>query len=223
MARKKEIVLVVDTETAGLLDNAFVYDLGVAAVERTTGRIIESRSMIISDVYDGLPRLMETAYYAEKLPRYVEGLAKGEWEKVNIFHARNIVRNLIRKYDIKRVYAYNVMFDLKALNNTWTMMTKGNAKYFFPYKVKMCCIMSMARQVIAKRPTYKAFCIDNGFLTAQGRPQTSAEKMYAYITNNPDYTEQHTGLEDVKIETEIMHYVITRKKRVVDYFFRKDK
>lgn len=35
------------------------------------------------------------------------------------------------------------------------------------------------------------------------RPRLTAEILYRYLTNNVDFVESHTGLEDVMIEKEI--------------------
>ena len=36
------------------------------------------------------------------------------------------------------------------------------------------------------------------------RPQKKAETLFRYLTNNPNYTEEHTALEDSKIELFIL-------------------
>ena len=72
--------------------------------------------------------------------------------------------------------------------------------------------MRMAESVICKMPTYIEFCEEHNFLTKNGRPQATAESIYAFITNNPDYKEEHTALEDVEIETEIMQYCYRQHK-----------
>ena len=66
----------------------------------------------------------------------------------------------------------------------------------------------MALDVIAKTPTYKEFCFENGFVTKHKtpRPQVKAETLYRYITQNIDFIESHTALKDVMIEKEIFAY-----------------
>ena len=36
------------------------------------------------------------------------------------------------------------------------------------------------------------------------RPRENAETLYAFLTNDPTYVEEHTALEDSKIELEIL-------------------
>jgi hypothetical protein len=45
-------------------------------------------------------------------------------------------------------------------------------------------------------------------ISPAGNLKTSAEVAYRYITKNADFSEEHTGLEDVRIETEILRKVL---------------
>ena len=68
-------------------------------------------------------------------------------------------------------------------------------------------------KIITYSKDYVNFCIDNKdklnslkescFITNSGRVRTTAQAIYCYITNNPDFQEEHTGLEDIDIEIEI--------------------
>ena len=48
------------------------------------------------------------------------------------------------------------------------------------------------------------FATTHGFVSDAGNIQTSAEVAYRFLTNDPDFVESHTGLEDVEIETAIL-------------------
>jgi hypothetical protein len=41
--------------------------------------------------------------------------------------------------------------------------------------------------------------------------RTTAEKVYSYLSGNPDFIESHTALHDAQIETEILHRLLARK------------
>ncbi len=65
-------------------------------------------------------------------------------------------------------------------------------------------IYLMAVQTITHLKKYAKFCIENGLKSNNGKSvSTSAESVYAYLTNNAFYEEEHTALEDSKIEMEI--------------------
>ncbi|MDY0199273.1 MAG: hypothetical protein RBR68_15835 [Tenuifilaceae bacterium] len=211
---KRENILVVDVETCGDFGSSLVYDLGLAVVERATGRIIESHSLVISDVFYDMPEKMESAYYAAKLPSYHDGIAAGIFKVVNLWEAWRLVRDTIAKYNIRRVYAYNAGFDKNALNFTMRTITAGKYHNFMPRGVKWSCIMNMACQTLFSQPSYLRFAEANGLISEKGNLRTGAEAAYAYITRTPDFEESHTGLADVEIEVAILHKILRQKKRM---------
>ena len=74
----------------------------------------------------------------------------------------------------------------------------------------------MARDVIGTMPTYKKFCFDNGYVTKHKtpRPQLKAEVIYKFLSGDNDFTESHTGLEDVLIEKEILAYCFAKHQKM---------
>ena len=211
---RREYALVVDVETAGGFGSPLVYDLGVAVVARTSGEIVESLSLIIADVFVGMPEAMQSAYYAEKIPQYRDGLRNGTFRMVKYWTAWRMVRALVERYNIRRVYAYNARFDRNALNNTMRVLTEGKYHNFFPRGIEICCIWHMACQTILSQKRYRKYAHANNLVSDFGNIRTSAEAAYGYIINDPNYSEPHTGLADVEIETEILHKVIRQHKRV---------
>jgi len=211
---KRETVLVVDVETCGGFDSPKVYDLGFAVVVRSTGRIIESHSLVISDVFYGMAREMENAYYADKLPMYHAGIKDGSFRVVTLWEAWRLVRETVKAYGIKRIYAYNAKFDKGALNNTMKVVTGGKYNNFMPAGTRWLCIWHMACQTILSQKGYRKFAEANGMVSPAGNLRTSAEAAYAYITRTPGYVEPHTGLADVEIETAILHKIVRQHKRM---------
>lgn len=210
----KERALVIDVETCGGFGSPKVYDIGYAIIERTTGRILESDSLVIYDVFFGMADAMETAYYAEKIPGYHEGIHRGQHRVVRFRTAWDIIRKAIAAHGVKRVYAYNCAFDRNALNNTLKVLSGGKYRYFFPREVKFCDIWHMACQTILKQKRYRKFAEAHGFVSEAGNLRTSAECAYAYMTRDPQFVESHTGLEDVVIETAILQKVLRQKRKV---------
>ena len=214
MGRRKEVALVVDVETAGFFGNCKVYDLGVAAVERTTGKIIESYSFVIHDVFFGMKRDMRTAYYKDKVPTYYAGIRSGEHIVAKFATARKRINALVQKYNVKRAYAYNAKFDRDALNNTLSIVSGGTESEFMPEGVEWCDIWHMACQSLLCQRKYRKFATENNLISDAGNYRTTAEATYAYLTDTPGVEEAHTGLADVRIETVILLAVLRLKKRV---------
>ena len=72
----------------------------------------------------------------------------------------------------------------------------------------------MACSSILNRPSYIKFAESNNFISECGNIQTSAETAYRYITKDTDFAENHTGLEDVKIEVSIMAHCYKQHKKL---------
>lgn len=209
MERKK--FLVVDVETANDLLCPLVYDIGLAVCDKY-GHIYEKYSFLVYEVYRGERELMQSCYYAAKIPEYEEQLKRGETKLVRLFTVRRIIHDLMKKYNIDTVGAYNCYFDSTALNNTIRYITKSKYRWFFPYGTKFMCIWHMACQVIYTQKTFQKWARENNFLSASGNIQTSAEVGYRYYTRNPDFQEEHKGLQDVEIECEIMRKCFAQHK-----------
>ena len=212
-----------DTETAntivkedGQLDmsNTLFYDLGFQIVDshgRTYGK---EYSFVNSDIFVHEAELMKSAYYAKKIPQYKADLASGKRKMATTYKIRKTLCELVKEYDCKFVIAHNARFDYNSLNNTQRWTTKSKYRYFLPCGLEWWDSLKIARSVMGAMPTYKKFCADNGYLTKGGKPRFTAEICYRFITKDTSFKESHTGLEDVKIESEILAYCHRQHKKM---------
>ena len=216
MSRQTEKFIVLDIETANDIPDTFAYDVGFVVADRK-GNIYEEESYVVKDVFINERELMQSCYYANKLPLYEERIAEQKIKIASIFTVRRQIAHYIAKYNIKKVYAYNAYFDNNGLNTTMRYLSKSKYRWFFPYGVEICCIWHMACQTICNRMDYCLFCAKNGYYSPRGNMTTNAETIYKYLTKNTDFEEEHTGLADVHIELEILckclsyHEKINRK------------
>lgn len=217
---RRHYVLVVDTETANTLslpngkidmNNVLMYDCGWAVVD-TKGNVYEERSYVNRDVFVYERELMRSAYYANKIPQYVADLRSGKRIMADTYTIRQQMLADMKKYRITEVVAHNASFDYRALNLIQRWTTKSKYRFWFPRGTEIWDTMKMARDVIHKMPTYRRFCEEHGFLTATGQLSAKAEHLYAFIIKDPTFVESHTGLEDVRIEREIMNYCFRQHK-----------
>lgn len=209
----KKFYLVLDVETANSTNDALVYDLGYAVCDKK-GNIYEADSFIVSDIFYKEAELMQSAYYAKKIPIYLEGIKNRAFNVVTFYEARERLLAAMRAYNVEAVCAYNANFDYTALNTTQRWLTKSKYRFFLPYGTKVYCIWHMACQLICTQKAYIKFCLENGFVSPSGNIKTNAETVYAYMTDNNAYEENHTGLEDVLIETKILAKCFAQHKRV---------
>ena len=202
MDKRKSYYLTIDTETANTLEDPMMYDLGGAIHDRK-GNVEETFSFIIYDVFCADRKLFDTAYYAEKRPMYEAQLALGLRKIVSIFTARAYITNLCKKYNVKAIIAHNARFDYRSTNYTLRYVTKSKMRYFLPCGIPLWDTLKMAQDTICKQKTYERFCKKNGYCMKSGKVRATAEILYKYISGDNDFTEDHTGLEDVLIEKEI--------------------
>ena len=201
--RKKELFLIIDTETTNTLEQPLCYDIGYAICDRN-GKIYKERSFVVAEIFCDHKEMMNSSYYAEKIPQYWEDLKNGVREMKSIFKIRREILDDIKHYSIRKVGAYNMNFDKRALNNTIRYCSKSFVRWFFPFGVDYICIWNMACQTLLNTTSYIRFAMKNGLESEKGNLLTSAESCYKFITKSIDFVESHTGLEDVRIEVEIM-------------------
>ena len=216
-------IIGIDTETCnGFLDKdgkldlsqSLVYDLGYAVIEIPSFEIVKEKSFIIGDIFVEMGEAMKAAYYAEKIPQYWKEWKEGKREIVSFYTARKNLYDDMLRYNVNAVFAHNAFFDVRALNNTQRYLTKSKYRYFFKRGVEILDTLRLSQQTICKTDDYISFCVANEYMTKHKtpRPRATAEILYRYITNNIDFVESHTGLEDVKIEKEILKYITQNDK-----------
>lgn len=210
---RKSYYLTIDTETANGLDDPMMYDLGGAIHDRY-GNVEETFSFVIYDIFCADRDLFNTAYYAEKRPKYEEEIAAGVRKIVSIYTARKYIHDLCAQYDVKAIIAHNARFDYRATNGTLRYVTKSRSRFFLPYGIPVWDTLKMAQDTICKQKTYINWCKKHGYCKANGTPRATAEILYRYITLDHGFTEDHTGLEDVLIEKEIFAKCMAQHKKM---------
>lgn len=212
--RTTEKFIVLDVETANDTVDALTYDVGFIVADRH-GNIYESHSFCVYDIYRGERELMQSAYYAHKLPLYEEGLKNGEYKLVKFSTVKNLIWKLMAEYNITKVFAYNCHFDRNALTKTQRWLTKSKYRWFFPKETEFCDIWNFACSTICQQKGYKDFCELNGYISNRGNNyRSSAECVYQFITNQNTFEELHQGLADVYIEYEILLKCYATHKKV---------
>ena len=213
MDNRKTYYLTIDTETANGLDDPMMYDIGGAIHDRY-GNIEESFSFIIYDIFCADRDLFNTAYYAEKRPKYEQEIAAGSRKIVSIYTAKRYIEDLCKAYDVKAIIAYNARFDYKSTTGTLRYVTKSKARFFLPYGIPVWDSWKMAQDTICKQKGYEPFCKEHDFVCKNGRVKTSAEIVYRYMTRDLEFNEDHTGLEDVEIEVAIFARCMAQHKKM---------
>ena len=213
--KRKKYIMVLDVETTNnqigvknAPNDGLVYDIGFTIADKK-GNFYVKRSFAIKEIFDW-KELMDTAYYKNKLPMYFEKLKKGIMEKVSIWEARKRVKSAMEYFGITEVYAYNASFDYTTLNNTVRYISGSGCRWFFPYGTQVCDIWHIACQVLGTQKTFQWENVrnDNGNLI------TNAERMFAYLSQDFNFEEEHTGLADALVETQILARCLKTHKSI---------
>lgn len=224
MDKRIHYIITLDTETCnGVmiddkldLSDSLVYDLGFAVVDKR-GNVYETASFVIRETFYGMKDVMQSAYYASKIPQYEREIAEGKRRVVSFYEARMALLSTMRKYNTFTIAAHNAGFDMRALNTTQRYLTKSKYRYFFPFGTTVWCTLKMARQTIGKQKSYRLFCEINGYMTKHKIPQPrlTAEIIHRYLSGDDTFDESHTGLEDVMIEKDILAHCFKQHKKMI--------
>ena len=209
MIDNETLFLVLDCETTNTIDDPFAYDVGFAVV-KATGEVLEAHSYVVADIFLDKD-LMASAYFADKIPQYWEDIKSGKRILRRFKTIKAILRDVVAQYDIRYVVAHNAGFDYRSLNYTQRLLTSSKWRYFLPWGVEIWDTLKMARKCLGKDEQYRQFCLDNGYTYGnEEKPQLrfTAEIVYRFLTGNLDFVEEHTGLEDVLIEKDILAFCL---------------
>lgn len=213
--KRKKYVMVLDVETTNnqievknAPNDGLVYDIGFTIADKK-GNVYAKRSFAIKEIFDWTD-LMNTAYYKNKLPIYYDRIAKGQMEKISIWDARKRIHKAMEYFNITEVYAYNANFDYTTLNNTVRYISGSACRWFFPYGTQICDIWHIACQVLGVQKTFQWENVRNN----NGNLLTNAERMFAYMSSNEEFEEEHTGLADALIETQILARCLKSHKSI---------
>lgn len=188
---KKIMYCTLDTETVGGASNPTgTYNYGGKIHDRN-GNVYASFSLLVAEHYE---EIKNDDYAKKNFPLYAQYIDEG---KVTVVpteaEALAIIRSLCRIYEVKYLMAYNSGFDF----------VKTNCRELLD-EFEFIDLYLMALQTIAHYKKYAKFCRVNGLKSRSGKTcATSAESVFAYITDNADYKEEHTAFEDACIEMQI--------------------
>lgn len=200
--------IVLDTETTNSIEEPLMYDIGWAVIDED-GNLIKTRSYVVEDVFMNL-ELMSSAYYAEKRSLYWDGIEDGSRILASLSSISWQLRKDCRDYEVQFICAHNARFDARSTRLTQRYITKSAYRYFLPYGIEIWDSLKMARLAFGKDDGYTKFCKEHNYFTTKGQKRFTAEILYRYLTNNPEFEESHTGLEDVLIEKDIVLACIER-------------
>ena len=196
-----EKIMILDTETTNDIDCPIMYDCSFIIAD-LEGNIYHEKAFVVADIFLN-DELMQSAYYLEKKPQYWEDIKKGTRNLWTLKHIKNYIHFIMKKYGVTKVFAYNCRFDYLSTALTQRYITKSKYRWFFPFGTEYYDILKIARDTLKEDEIYSMFCEAKGYLTKRNKPQFTAEVVYRFLKDET-FVEEHKGLEDCKIEYEIL-------------------
>lgn len=205
--RKNHYIIVLDVEG---MSNAKPYNIGYIIGDRK-GNIIQQRSYALpNNFWENLQNCLPAREMTHKnLQEILADFGAGDERKYNYISNCDFIEQFnkdIEEYKISQVWAYNCIFDNGAIRRLYDLIPLP--------EVEWCDIMSAVSASFLYNKKYVKWCLKNGFVTDKGNIKYSAEVVYAYLTNNVTFCEEHTALADVWIEYEILLKVFKSKKKL---------
>ncbi len=190
--------LILDTETTSL-EKPFCYDISWVIMDNDTGTIVDMKANVVEQVWHNLP-LFESAYYKNKRQKYILMMRKHDAIMNKWGYIMKTLKQDIKRYSISEIYAYNSDFDDKVISYNCDWYKCQNPLDNIP----VYDIWGYASQFITNNADYQLFCEQYKRFTDTGNYKGSAEVVYQYLTNTPEFIEEHMGLFDSEIEAYIL-------------------
>ena len=205
----RNIILTLDTETADLSGN--VYDVGYIIHDRA-GNELARFNALVEEIFTQ-PKIMMGAFYAKKLfSHYAPMLDRGEIKMQSWQYIIDRLRSDIVEYNVSTIAAYNIGFDMRAMNNTHRSLTDESKVLESPCKI--LDIWQFACEVKLNNRNYKRVAESLGWVSPKGNIKTGAEFAYRFCSGDHGFIEDHTALSDCQIEVEILRQCFATKKKI---------
>lgn len=206
---KPIVYAVIDTETADLTGN--VYDIGWIIINRK-GEVLAQHNALVREVYTN-GDIMMGAFYAKKVfSHYAPMLNDGE---IKLQEWTNIVAKLrehIAQHSVNVIAAYNLGFDMRALDATNRQLS--GEKILPNASFKLLDIWQFACETKLNSWAYKTIAKQLGWVSDAGNIRTGAEYAYRFCSGEHGFIEDHTALSDCVIECEILKQCLASKKKI---------
>ena len=216
MESKKEKIIVLDVEG---FSTTRPYNVGYIVAD-LYGNIYRRRSFaLLPCIFENIRAMLRTRQAETMTKKNVEEILqdiekpkhKRKYQSVSVETFINIFTADIKSFKIKRLFAYNVNFDRGSIKHLIgdSLFNELNLEY--------CDIITGITHTKLMSKEYINFCLENNFLTEKGYISTKAEVVIKFLTNNMDYTEEHTGLADVLDEYFILITALKTHKKIGDW------
>lgn len=212
----KKHYMILDTETASTATIPF--DIACTIVDRA-GNVVGQVNYLVGEVFNsplGRHLVMFDDYSKNKASKYLDLMESKQAVIADFALIREKIRLLVKDFNCT-VVAYNAKFDFECLTNF--AQSFGFEDFFTP-ETEVWDLWNIALSILADSGRYVKFCNEHDYKSDKGNLKSSAEIMYRYLTNDLDFTEEHTALADTEIEAAILLACLKRHKKLQTAFIK---
>jgi hypothetical protein len=198
MKNKPTLFVVTDIETT--VKHRIAFDVAWITVDRK-GRIYDKGSYLVNEAFK-----LDIPYFKNKIGDYLND-AYGHYIKPESMgnirkHFNDSIQGFIDAGHKVVFCAYNAAFDSRYLGETSRRFLE---KSFVIKPIKMLDIWHF--WVMSAPQAYN-------YVTPKGNPKTSAECVFRFENNEPNFVERHIAWNDCQIEVQILLKALQRKKKM---------
>lgn len=212
--KKERYLMFIDTETIGSLfvkESVLPFEIGMKVFDTEKQKVVKEKSYLVRKFFNN-KYIMLSTFSATKYPDYFEKLDNDKrYKTMSVNDISKDIEKTISRYSIKIMVAHNGNFDKTAMVRLFEDFGVDN-----PFEnIDLLDTMELSK-IITFSKDYANYCLENKdrlnsvkdscFITNSGRVRTTAQAIYCYLTDNANFEEAHTGLEDIDIEIEIFKH-----------------
>lgn len=209
--KKQKYIMFIDVETIGSLyvsESVLPFEIGMKVVDTENLKIVKEKSYLVRKFFNN-KYIMLSTFSATKYPEYLKKIETDKrYKLMSVNDISKDIEKIAQRYNIKVMTAHNGNFDKTAMARLFDDFGVDN-----PFEnIDLLDTLELSK-VITFSKDYANYCIahkdrlndmkESCFITNSGRVRVTAQAIYCYITNNSQFQEAHTGLEDIDIEIEI--------------------
>lgn len=189
------------------------YNIGYLICDKFGNIFLERSFAVLPCIWENLQNCLQakemTHKNIEEILSDIENTTKRKYVYNSIEEVKKLILSDCIKYHIKEIWAYNCAFDKGSLRrlfaDDWEML--DNLVTFYDI------IPAIVHTTLLSKK-YVKWCNENKFITKKGNVMTKAEIVYKYLTGDNNFVEEHTGLNDCRIEYYILLTAINSGKKI---------
>lgn len=211
MQKRRNNIMVFDTETVNDCGHPLVHDIGWVCLDKALN-VTRKRRFLVAEFHQlGKNLLYNNEFYSQYSKEY--HIARKEVDILPWKDIRDILLADMRQCKISTIAAYNIGFDYRALSTTEMFFNRGlNDRFLKSIDSKTILdLWYLACSTVLDTDKYREWCLKNNALSEKGNFKTSAESCYRYLFGS-DYIEAHTALSDAIDEARILQYIVENCK-----------